>query len=906
MALQVGSRLAHYDVTALIGEGGMGQVYQATDTKLNRQVALKILPEAFAEDRDRLARFQREAQVLASLNHPGIAAIYGLEESDDTRALVLELVEGPTLADRIAQGPIPVDEALPIAKQIAEALEAAHAAGVIHRDLKPANIKVRDDGTVKVLDFGLAKALDTTPEGDPSLSPTLTAAATQMGVILGTAAYMSPEQARGKPVDKRADIWAFGVVLYEMLTGSRPFQGEDVSLTLASVMKSDVNVTVLPADLPETLRTVVRQCLQKDPKQRVADMQDVRLAMEGAFETPVSEPSQPIDPSQFHLWRRPVPLALTMAAVALLTGLGVWSLTRQTQPEPRDLVRLVVPTQGPLTLSQSARDVAVSPDGRHIVYATGISIETRQLYLQPLDQLEATPIRGTERASHPIFSPGGESVGFREGGTIKSVSISGGPATTIIEADGTSTRGISWGPDDTIVFATNASQGLMRVPSVGGDAERLTTVNSEQGETDHFWPEALPNGKGVLFTVWSGSADNSRIAVVSLETNQITDLIPRGNHPRYSPTGHLVYGEGGTLWAVGFDAERLKLTTDNPVPVVEDMNTKPRGGTGNFSVSATGTLVYVSGGGGGGGTDTLVMVDRQGNEEPLDLPPNGYVWPRLSPEGTELAVSIRGGDEEDVWTSDVARSNLTPLTIAPETDGYSIWTLEGQEIVFASRRDGGQLGLFSKRAEGTGPVEPLMMGETIGFLMPYSWSPDGLTLAFGYMAAGTDGDIGVFTREDGGWHPLLETASDELHPAISPTGAWFAYTSDVSGRQEIYVDRFPDLGDRETISTGGGRSPHWSPTGDELFYRRLDGAMMVVPIDTSDTAQGLTPGTPEMLFEGSSYVVGGRPIPNYDLSPNGEQFLMVKAGVATSESETAEIIWVQNWFEELTERVPVP
>ena len=482
MALTVGSRLAHYDVTALIGEGGMGQVYQATDTTLNRQVALKILPEAFASDPDRLARFQREAQVLASLNHPNIAAIYGIEESGGTRALVLELVEGPTLADRIAQGPIPLDEALPIAKQIAEALEAAHEAGVIHRDLKPANIKVKDDGTVKVLDFGLAKALDTTPQGDPSLSPTLTAAATQMGVILGTAAYMSPEQARGKTVDRRADIWSFGVVLYEMLTGVRPFRGEDVSLTLASVMKSDVDVKTLSPDLPETLRTVLRRCLEKDPLQRIRDMGDVRLAMEGAFETEVNAPSEPFIVPPLKVWQRPVPLVLTVLGVVVVTGLSVWSLMRQTQPEPRDLVRFVVPTPpgGRLALNARSPDVAVSPDGRHIVYTTGISTSTRQLYLHHLDQLEATPIRGTERGNHPFFSPNGESVGFREGGTIKQVSIRGGPATTITEADG-NVRGISWGPDDTIVFATNASQGLMRVNAGGGRRRAADERESRAG-----------------------------------------------------------------------------------------------------------------------------------------------------------------------------------------------------------------------------------------------------------------------------------------------------------------------------------------------------------------------------------------------------------------------------------------
>ena len=409
MALAVGSRLGHYDVTARIGEGGMGQVYQATDTKLNRQVALKILPEAFATDPDRLARFQREAQVLASLNHPGIAAIYGLEESGDTRALVLELVEGPTLADRIAQGPIPLDEVLPIAKQIAEALEAAHEQGVIHRDLKPANIKVKDDGTVKVLDFGLAKALDTTPQGDPSQSPTLTAAATQMGVIMGTAAYMSPEQARGRPVDKRADIWSFGAVLFEMLTGRRPFEGRDVSETLGAVLRLDPDWDALPGNTPPRMSTLIRRCLEKEPKQRVHDVADVRLAMEGGFETAASA-SPPIG-SQLTGWRQALPLALGISAVAVvITGLAVWTLKPSPQ-SPVDLMRFAIATSetDALRISPNTRDLAFSPDGTRVVYrGPGVGGNGSQLFLRPLDQIVGAPLRGTEGAISPFMSPDGQ------------------------------------------------------------------------------------------------------------------------------------------------------------------------------------------------------------------------------------------------------------------------------------------------------------------------------------------------------------------------------------------------------------------------------------------------------------------------------------------------------------------
>ena len=447
MALTVGSRLGHYDVTALIGEGGMGQVYQATDTKLNRQVALKVLPEAFATDPDRLARFQREAQVLASLNHPNIAQIHGIEESEGTRALVLELVEGPTLADRIAKGPIPVDEALPIAKQIAEALEAAHEAGVIHRDLKPANIKVKDDGTVKVLDFGLTKALDTAPASDPDQSPTLTAAATQMGVIMGTAAYMSPEQARGKPVDKRADIWSFGVVLYEMLTGQRAFQGEDVSLTLASVMKSDVNVATLPPDLPANVRTVLRRCLEKDASQRIRDIGDVRLAMAGVFETSVSAAAEPTAAQQVQVWQRPVAVVAIVAVAVLITALAVSTMMR---PEPitANLVSfaIVPPDTAPLRITSITRDITISLDGTQVVYAATSVGTGPQLYLRRIDQLEDVPLRGAEGGEGPFISPDGEWVGLVNvgGTTLQKVSIFGGPPVMLTEST-TQVLGASWG-----------------------------------------------------------------------------------------------------------------------------------------------------------------------------------------------------------------------------------------------------------------------------------------------------------------------------------------------------------------------------------------------------------------------------------------------------------------------------
>ena len=533
MPLEPGTTLGPYSVTAKIGEGGMGEVWQARDTKLDRDVALKVLPEAFTSDPDRLARFEREAKVLASLNHPNIGSIYGLEEAEGVKALVLELVEGPTLADRIKQGPIPLDEALPIATQIAEALEAAHEAGVIHRDLKPANVKVKDDGTVKVLDFGLAKAFQ--PEAsDPNMSqsPTvsLTAAATQMGMVIGTAAYMSPEQARGKPVDKRTDIWAFGVVLYEMLTGRRAFDSEDLSLTLADVMRADPAWDRLPAVLSPSAVTYLKRCLQKDPKDRVRDIGDVRMALGGAFET--KEPSTsayhgpvPLPPG-FPLWRRVLPSASLAIALAGVVGLTVWVMT---QPGPGTVATFVLtttPEASPTFLRRGG--LAIAPDGT-------VAYETLEgIYRRRVGEVDPTPVQGAGSAFSPFFSPDGRWLGFFDRDlTLKQVSVLGGAPSTIAQV-GNSLFGASWGPGDSIVLGSN-TEGLVGVSATGGTLEPLTQVGAE-GES-HRWPSVLPNGRGVLFTVWSGGLDTARIAVLSLETGEVTDLVNGGTSPRYSPTG---------------------------------------------------------------------------------------------------------------------------------------------------------------------------------------------------------------------------------------------------------------------------------------------------------------------------------------------------------------------------------
>ena len=629
-----GTKLAHYEILEPIGKGGMGEVYRARDGKLGRDVAIKVLPEEFAKDKERLSRFQREAKLLASLNHPNIASIYGLEESDGVKALVLELVEGPTLAERIAEGPIPVEEALPIARQIAEALEAGHEAGVIHRDLKPANIKTKEDGTVKVLDYGLAKALEgDSPSGadsELSQSPTLTRQGTQSGVILGTAAYMSPEQAKGKRVDKRADIWAFGAVVYEMLTGKRAFAGEDVSDTLAAVLRAEPDLDALPVETPESLRLVLRLCLSKDVTRRFQSIGDVRLAMEGAFETTATQGavSQPVG------WRPSMGMA-TAAALLLgvITGVGLWSVMHR-EPTPRPVARFSLPLPPGDSLTGRGRHVvALSSDGTRLVYSAN-----QQLYLRAMDQIEATPVRGTEGgARSPFFSPEGEWVGFWAEGQLKKVAIRGGAPVSLCEAQ--IPWGARWGADDTIVFGQRGA-GILRVSANGGTPEVLIPLEGTE-EVGHG-PQVLPGEKAMLFTLGDGTNwDDAQIVVHSLETGERKVLIEGGRDARYVATGHLVYVLDGTLLAVPFDVDELEVT-GGPIPMAEGVMTAgSRTGAAHFSVSDTGALVYVA------GSDradrTLVWVDRDGREEALAAEPRAYISTYLSRWGPSRRRSARPG-----------------------------------------------------------------------------------------------------------------------------------------------------------------------------------------------------------------------------------------------------------------------
>jgi eukaryotic-like serine/threonine-protein kinase len=885
----IGKTLAHYEITSQLGKGGMGEVYQAKDLTLSRDVAIKVLPEEFAKDTDRVARFQREAKLLASLNHPNIAAIYGLEESSGTNFLVLELVEGETLADQLARGPIAVEESLKLGLQIAEALEAAHEKSVIHRDLKPANIKVTPDGKVKVLDFGLAKAFaGEQAEMNLSASPTLSHLATQQGIILGTAAYMSPEQAKGKPVDKRTDIWAFGCVLYEMLTGQAAFQGEDVTEILAAVVKGGANLELLPNNTHPRVLEILARCLQKDLKKRYQDAGDARYELEQALADPTDASRQlatAVEPRK-KLWAI-LPWVAAIVVLSVIAGVVGWRLK---PPEPRPIVRFDwdLPEGQEFTSNQVA--LAVSSDGSQFVYCT-----KEGLYLRSLEQPAGRLIPGTDENSHsPVFSPDGKWVCYWSAASnqLKKVAVSGGAPTPICNA--LTPRRSSWAVDDTIVYAQ--PEGIMRVSSNGGTPDLIVKAEGRS----FGGPQLLPDGKAVMFHV-GPSTDNRKVVVQSLKSGARKELF-EGYDARYLPTGKIVYALGNNLFAIAFDLGRLSVT-GGPVSVVQSV---ARGRMmSHYAISDSGTLVYIPGPSNAiQAGRTLVWVDRKGQEEPLAATPDVYDFPRISPDGTRIALTIGTFPYMNVWIWDTVREVLTRLTFDTPTNLIPLWTSDGKRIVFVSVADPSKSGVYWKAADGTGKDE-LLVSEPGAILAPWSWVDNDKTL----VLQKTDDifaawDIGVLPPEGGRkWKPLLQKKYAECQPRISHNGRWMAYTSNESGKNEVYVRPFPDVdGGRWQASTGGGESPLWSPDGRELFYRSGN-AVMAVPVKTDPN---YSQGTPSILFRGtylgSGYLLGS----HWDISPNGRRFLMIKEPAATTPAAVGprKISIVLNWTEELKQRVP--
>ena len=887
MPLTPGTTLGPYEIVAPIGAGGMGEVYQARDTKLDRDVALKVLPEAFTSDPDRLARFEREAKVLASLNHPNIGSIYGLEEADGVKALVLELIEGPTLADRIKQGPIPVDEALPIAKQIAEALEAAHEAGVIHRDLKPANIKVRPDGTVKVLDFGLAKALDTTPQGDPDQSPTLTAAATQQGVIMGTAAYMSPEQARGRTVDNRADIWAFGAVLFEMLAGQRAFDGEDVSLTLAEVMKSEPKFERLPLDTPLVVRRLVEWALTKDRARRLQHVGDARIVIDDAVSGRDTVGARP----QVRRGDRVSAHAVTALATLVIVGAALWGLG--FRPPQRSVSRMV--TRTTIALPDGQRQsrakrapLAISPDGTTLAYIARDNTGSH-LYLRRLDEFKARQVPDTEDAFEPFFSPDGEWVGFFAAGKLRRVRVAGGAPLTVTPA--TSGVGASWGTDDTIVFSPSIGAGLWRASVDGGALEQLTQPDYGDGGYGHVWPKLLPGERSVLFSLWASDQQVNGPRILDLDTLEWSRVRNgEAGGDMYLASGHLGYGDpdgSGAFLAVPLDPDTLTVT-GSAVPVLDDVRLQGQSGHAYLAVSHTGTAVYVR----HQIDDASVMwVDRSGATTPVRREQRIVGNVRASPNG-RTAV-FHDEREGSIWTLDVERDSVDVLV--PGNAEGPIWHPDGTHVTFGSNRNA-NWDLYQIDVTTRSEPTPLVVREHDQYAG--SWSGDGRLLAFAEQHPSTGADVWVLPLGEDPM-PVLTSPANEFSPVLSADGDLLAYVSDRTGRAEVYVFSL-QTDEFKKVSANGGREPVWSKRGRELFFRQGD--QLLAAVVTADPE--IDVATPTRLFEmpfersmiGQHTFTGAE----YDVSPTGDRFLVV------SERATTEFQVVSNWFEELKRLVPVP
>jgi serine/threonine-protein kinase len=900
MSLTPGTRLGPYEVTAPIGAGGMGEVWRARDTKLGRDVALKILPDAFTHDPDRVARFQREAQILATLNHSGIAHIYGLEDANSHTALVMEFVPGATLADRIARGPVALDEALPIARQIAEALEAAHEQGIIHRDLKPANIKVREDGTVKVLDFGLAKAL--APDGsigsaiEISHSPTITSPAmTRQGVILGTAAYMSPEQARGKPVDRRTDIWAFGCVLYEMLTGKRAFDDEDTSLVLSRVLRLEPDFTALPSATPPGVRRLLKWCLQKDPGQRLPHLGLARFEIDdggGSSERAEVNSGAP----RFGVkWFAAAAFVCLMAIAAAI----ILSVGSTAPPASVGVARFILTLPEDQRFSNLGRQsIALSPDGRQIAY-----VANSQLYLRSLAETDPHPIPGTHHTPNgvgfPAFSPDGMSLAFWSAPdrTIRRVAVSGGQSVALLQCE--QPYGVSWESEGILVAL--GRDGILRVSPDGGKPVKVVAVGDDELAAT---PQLLPDGQTVLFTVFDtreGTLNRRGNGSVATQTSAPPGrtTIGIGSFARYVPSGHLVYSEGTTLFAVPFDLRTLQ-TAGEPVILAQDL----RGGLNgsrdaeNFTVSMTGALAYIPARGTGSMQD-LVRRRIDGTSEQLKLPPARYSHPRISPNGRRLAVQIDVGERASIGVYDLfGGSAIRRLTIGDDSR-FPVWSADSELVTFQSSRDGDR-GIFWQRADGQAGAERLTKPAEGSTHVPESWSPNGeLSLS---VVRGARASLSIFRLKDRKLEPFGGVESAVLAGSVfSPNGRWIAYHSgDSNPETAVFVQPFPATGARHEVARGN--HPSWSADGTELAYSGGQGApLFVVEVQTQ---AGFSVSSPVRSVSRSGLPGLGPQSPrNHDVSPDGRYFVGVAPVEAALEAPNS-IQVVLNWHEQLKPRVP--
>jgi serine/threonine-protein kinase len=880
--LAVDSEFGPYRIVGLLGTGGMGEVYRARDTQLQRDVALKILPHSFAADPERVARLQREAEVLASLNHPHIAGIHGIHDSDGTRALVLELVEGETLAEAIARGLIPCGDALPVAMQIADGLEAAHERGIVHRDLKPANIKITPDGVAKILDFGLAKLKPDSgfDEGrdKPAGSPAKVSPATLPGILLGTAAYMAPEQARGASLDRRADVWAFGVVLLEMLTGRSPFARDSAQETLAAILRDEPDWSRLGDDTPPRIRRLLELCLEKDPRRRVRDMATVRMVMEGAFEMPAATEQSPTRVGDVPRRRSLLPWA-----VAIVTGLvAAASIAWQVRPTaPQSSAHLTLPLDSPERINPSTP--VLSPDGRYHAYTWGPP-GARTLSVHTMLDPEGAPLVELVGASYPFFSPDSTWLGFFAGGELKKVPVRGGPAQTVARAP--AGRGASWGDDDRIVFAPSFRSGLVRVSADGGKPETLTIPEPGLDESGHRLPHVLPGAGAVLFTALR--TRGTAIVAMSLKTGERRVLIDGAQFARYISTGHLVYSQAGRIMAVPFDVKRL-VVAGVPIAFFDVASSDPP----TFTTSETGLLTYRTG---SAGASALVWVDRAGRVAPLGGGLQGFTHPRISPDG-RLVVASRAGN---LWVYDVGLDMLSQLTFDGGGLNFPLWAPDSRQVMYARPRAGTGWDIFWRPADGSGSERELATKtlDQVPNSVTASARSEPWFLAFRETSPETAADIRVLSMKDQSWQVFVNGPASERNASFSPDGRFVAYDSNELGRDEVFIRPLTGTGGLRRVSYDGGIEPYWAPSGD-LFFRNGD-EMFVVEVSTR---QELAVGAARKLFEGP-YALSPVEHRNYDVTADGQRFLMVRRAEATE--LTLRLNVVVNWFEQLKERAPFP
>ncbi len=892
MALEAGTRLGPYDILSPLGAGGMGEVYLAFDSKLDRNVAIKVLPETMTRDKERVARFEREAKLLASLNHPNIAAIHGFDDSEGIRFLIMEYVEGETLSQRLDGGPFPVEDALDVAKQMAEALEAAHEKGVIHRDLKPGNVMVRPDGTVKVLDFGLAKAMAEESSGPVAAdAPTITVNHTRPGVILGTAAYMSPEQARGKPLDKRTDIWSLGCVLYECLTGKRAFDGGTATDVMSQIITSEPDFTLLPDKVPVSAERLLRRCFDKDSKKRLRDAGEIRVLIDEYQVAPSSEKAD-VFSRQTH--RKRYPTAPCAWAVVALLGIALtysqWGLDSRTLPRRVSRWSIALPqksrvdTMGYGGKYEYSKLLAVSPDGLHVAFTVRDEWGYVDLRVRDVDKYSSRPLPGTTNARAPFFSPDGHWVGFLADRIIKRVALGGGSPQDVCEVDSASFDA-SWAADgETIVYATD--EGLWRVAASGGVADRLTAPQVDDGEVGHHLPRITPDGRHVLFSVSTTPVED--LALLSLDTLKWKTVVRDASQGQLFPPDRLVFARTGELMGVRFDVETGEML-GTPVSLLESVHTTPGLGgvvVTHFDVSDTGTLAYLPQSN-EAVVDQLLWVGQDGEETVITSGPGTWVHPRLSPDGHRVSFDVHSLEGmRDIHLYDLERCQRRQFTRGGSS-WESVWRPDGDYISYMSGHPSAGWSIWWARTDySTDSAEVL---HPSSHAIPMSWTPDGQSLLYYELAEG-----GIWTLSPNGDSEaklLLKGLSNERFPTLSWDGKWIAYVADESDRREVFVQSFPGLGPKHRISNNGGGEPVWSRDGSRLFFREGN-QMLSAQVEYEPSFRA---STPVVLFSGE-YDAAPLGHQHYDISLDGKKFLMIKHGQPSGPSE---LRVVQNWFEEL-------